>query len=277
MSSKVRGFSSLQSAPTASVVAPGNCAFGTEWAPSKLVSKEKVSHDSILLTFALPEDRALGLSTCACILASSGIKDSKGQLVVRPYTPVSTNDLKSSFQLLVKVYPQGLMSQSLSNLEPGEEASFKHIAPNVKVQYPFGKKKIGMLVGGTGITPMLQALHAILGTPDDTTQVSMLYGNRTSADILANELLAKWEGASDRLSITHVLSEEKEDSVWKGLRGFIDEDAIKNHLPGPSEDCLLMVCGPPPMYAALCGARDQPEVTGLLGGLGYSSDQVYKF
>lgn len=30
-----------------------------------------------------------------------------------------------------------------------------------------------MLVGGTGIAPMLQALHAILGTAGDTTRVSV--------------------------------------------------------------------------------------------------------
>ena len=49
----------------------------------------------------------------------------------------------------------------------GEQLDFKHIPFNVKTQYPFGKKSIGMLVGGTGITPMLQVGAAALGdTPN---------------------------------------------------------------------------------------------------------------
>lgn len=49
---------------------------------------------------------------------------------------------------------------------------------SVEGQYPFGKKAIGMICGGTGITPMIQALHALLGTVGDNTTVSMLYGSK---------------------------------------------------------------------------------------------------
>lgn len=275
-----RPFSSLLShypSPTSSLVAPGKCAFGSEWSPSKLLHKEQVSHDAVLLTFALPKDRSLGLSTCACILASSGIKDAEGGLVVRPYTPVSTNAIIGSFQLLVKVYEYGVMSKSLGELQTGEEVQFKHIPFNVKTQYPFKKKKIGMIAGGTGITPMLQALHAVLGTKGDDTQVSVLVGNRTREDILAGDMLSAWAAVSERLAVTHVLSEEPEDTVWEGPRGFITPELITRHLPGPSEDCMVMVCGPPMMYEAMCGPRDQENITGALAELGFASEQVYKF
>ena len=51
-----------------------------------------------------------------------------------------------------------------------------------EIQYPFSRLRlahISMLVGGTGINPMIQALHAILGTPGNTTKVTLLYGNKT--------------------------------------------------------------------------------------------------
>jgi len=90
--------------------------------------------------------------------------------MVRPYTPVSTNALKGSFELMVKCYDGGL-SKHMDGMSIGDSLDFKHISFNVKTQHPF-VKKVGMLVGGTGITPMLQALHAILGTEGDTTEVT---------------------------------------------------------------------------------------------------------
>merc|ERR1712106_709683 len=45
-------------------------------------------------------------------------------------------------------------------------------------------KKLGMIAGGTGITPMLQIAATILDDPSDTTEVSVLYANQTEDDIL---------------------------------------------------------------------------------------------
>lgn len=267
-------------APTAAVVPAGQCVFTTEWSPAPLVAKVAVNHDTRVLTFGLPDGKALGLSTCACILAkapSGQCLDAEGKDVIRPYTPVSTNALVGQFQLMIKVYPEGKMSQFFDKLEVGQSAEFKHIEKNVKIQYPF-KSSLGMLVGGTGITPMVQALHAILGTSGDATKVSMLYGSKTASDILCADTLNEWGTAiPDRLKVTHVLSNEPEGSAWSGARGFISKDLIQQCLPPPSEDCLIFVCGPPPMYAALCGPRDVPELTGLLAEMGYKAEQVFKF
>merc|ERR1719420_363960 len=146
------------------------------------------------------------------------------------------------FELLVKIYDQGAMSQHLDGLKIGDSVEFKHIPFNVKVQYPFAPK-VGMLVGGTGITPMIQALHAVLGNAEDDTKVSMLYGSQKSDQILAGEILARWqEDFPDRLSVTHVVSNEPEDSSWEGERGFITRDLIEKHLGfGPDDDASIFV------------------------------------
>jgi cytochrome-b5 reductase len=252
--------------------------FGEEWSAAPLVAKAVVNHDTRVFTFGLSDaTKPLGLSTCACILAQGG-KDDEGNPVVRPYTPVSTNAMLGKFELMVKVYPQGKLSQHMDGMAIGDTMNFKHIPFNVKTQYPFGKAKLGMIVGGTGITPMIQALHAVLGTGGDTTAVSMLYGSRTEGDILGKETLDGWCAShGDRLKVQHVLSHEPEGSVWQGERGYIDKDRVAKYLPAPSEDCVLFVCGPPPMYAALCGDRGTKELTGLLADMGYSAEQVYKF
>mmetsp|Transcript_19496 Transcript_19496/g.35352 ORF Transcript_19496/g.35352 Transcript_19496/m.35352 type:complete len:287 (-) Transcript_19496:258-1118(-) len=264
--------------PTSSLVPPGMCVFNEEWSSAKLISKEPVGVSSRVFVFELADQtKPLGLSTCACLLAK-GPMNEDGTPVVRPYTPISTNALVGKFELLVKVYPDGKMGQHLANLPLGQPVEFKHIEFNVKLQYPFKAKKIGIICGGTGVAPMIQALHALLGTAEDTTEVSMLYGSQLENDILAKDTLDAWATAGkERFALTHVLSGEPEGSSWVGARGHVDEALVKANMPSPDDDCLIFVCGPAPMYDALCGPRTDKELTGLLASLGFSADQVVKF
>lgn len=271
--------STLVGGPQAATLPPGNCVFGPDWKNAKLVERSQVTHNVILLTFALSDaSKPLGLSTCACILAKFDDEESS-EPIIRPYTPVSTNAMIGKFQLVVKIYPGGKMSNYLKDLALGESVEFKHIEKNVKIQYPFGKKHITMLVGGTGITPMIQALHAILGTAGDSTTVTMLFGNKTQNDILCRDLLESWAKASSgRFKIVHMLSEAKNDDAWKGRTGRINKQLLVEETPPASADHLVFVCGPPPMYSALCGPRDKPEeLSGVLEEIGFTADQVFKF
>ena len=246
--------------------------FGESWSPAPLLHRSQISHDTVVLRFGLGDPSApLGLSTCACLLAKIGDD-------VRPYTPVSTNQMLGQFELMVKVYENGALSSQLGALELGGTVDFKHIPFNVKIQYPFGKARIGMIAGGSGITPMIQALHALLGTRGDATEVFLLYSSKTYDDILARELLDSWAAAhADRLHLTHTLTREPADSAWSGSRGRVDRGLIATHLPPPTADTLLFVCGPPTMYNDLSGARGEAELGGVLAELGYRADQVVKF
>ena len=266
--------------PTASLVPPGNCVFSEEWAPAPLLKRKWIGHDTLLLTFGLPDSqKPLGLSTCACLLArgetsSSGIDED----LVRPYTPVSTNAMLGAFEIMVKVYPDGAMSQHIAKLPIGASLDFKHIKFNVKLQYPFNAQKVVCLIGGTGVAPMLQALHALLGTPTDLSQTTVVYSSKSQADILARSTLDAWEAAHPhRLRVHHTLTREPVDSGWTGRRGRIDERLLHELLPPPSDDLLIFVCGPPSMYESLSGARTDMELTGLLADMGYSAEQVVKF
>lgn len=281
--------SALVGPPSAALCDPGCCVFDEEWRSAVLVDRSHLTHDTILVTFGLrDETRPLGLSTCACILAMITEEAElchrifgcrQPEPIIRPYTPVSTNATIGRFQLVVKVYEGGKISQRMNTMRIGATMHFKHVQKNVKLQYPFGRKHITMLVGGTGITPMIQALHAILGTDGDETKVSMIYGNKTQDDILCRDLLDKWSNDfKDRLNVVHVLSDAKGDKAWSGPTGFIDSGLLEANCAPASEDVLVFVCGPPPMYNALCGPRDQPDkLTGLLLTMGFTSTQVYKF
>lgn len=268
-------------APIAAVVQPGECHFTEEWTPAPLLSVIPQSHNTKVLSFGLPEGKALGLPTCACILARAP----GGKLPFKPYTPISTNAMLGKFEILIKVYDEGTMTQFFDKLEVGQVVEFSHANNfwNVKLQYVDFKPKVGMLCGGTGIAPMLQALQAILGNPGDQRKVSMVYGNRTVGDILCHEDLMDWARSfQEKFTIEHVLSAEPEGSAWTGARGHINRDLIARNMPPPGDDCVIFVCGPLPMYEALCGAPDMPgtpitPLTGLLAEMGYTTEMVIKF
>jgi cytochrome-b5 reductase len=298
-------FSSLQGPPIARLVPPGHCQFTPEFQPVQLVARQAISSTSSILRFALPDsNQPLQLSTCACVLAGAMID---GIHVVRPYTPISTNALVGHVDFLIKSYDnfdqKGTMSRYLHQVDIGStDISFRHIAPNVKIQAPFSQKHIIMLAGGTGIAPMLQALHAILGSKTTTAapssspliqrsthhqpKVTLLYGSQNSQDILGESILERWSrDYSNRFQLVHVLSDEPPfTSSWTGKRGFIDSELIAEHVTSSlgegfhEEDVLILVCGPPPMYQALCGPREESHtVGGILGEMGFTRDQVYKF
>jgi cytochrome-b5 reductase len=279
--------------PTCVLVPPGQCQFTEDWTTVQLLERVEVSSTSSVLRFGLPnKDMPLNLSTCACILAKASLPKQKSdnnngehddvEDVIRPYTPISTNDMNGCFDLLIKDYGEtGRMSHHVCHdMKVGDTLDFKHIEFNVKIQAPFKPKTIVMLVGGTGITPMIQALHAILGDPDSQNNVVMLYGSQVSTDILGQAMVDQWaKDFPDRLKVIHTLSNEPDDSSWTGRRGFIDKSLIEEYAPGPSvgDDVMFFICGPPPMYNALTGPRGEPEVKGVLKELGYNDKQVYKF
>jgi cytochrome-b5 reductase len=159
-----------------------------------LVEKEVLSHDTRRFRFGLPSERhVLGLPVGQHI--SLRYTDESGKLVMRSYTPVSSDDAKGYVDLVIKVYfknvhPKfpdgGKMSQHLESLAVGDTIEVSgpkgkltyvgkgeiHIKHRVSDAEPEVRraKKIGMIAGGTGITPMLQIIRRAL---QDTAYVGI--------------------------------------------------------------------------------------------------------
>jgi len=91
----------------------------------------------------------------------------------------------------------GVMTQYLESLEAGAEMLME--GPKGRLEYQgFGKfnitrqiiqkRNIGMVAGGTGITPCYQVLQSALDG-DDGTNLSLIFGSRTVEDILLKDEL----------------------------------------------------------------------------------------
>ncbi|CAL0317905.1 unnamed protein product [Lupinus luteus] len=231
--------------------------------PCKLVSKISISHDVRLFRFALPyEDQLLGLPIGKHIFLCANID---GKLCMRAYTPTSSVDEVGYFELVIKIYFKGVhpkfpnggtMSQHLDSLPIGSVLEVKgplgHIEYNGRGYFlVHGKekfaKRLAMLSGGTGITPIYQVVQTILKDPEDQTEMHVVYANRTEDDILLREELDAWaKKHHDRLKVWYVVQETMREG-WEYSVGFITDSIMREHVPQASKDTLALACGPPPM------------------------------
>nr|GMC68645.1 NADH-cytochrome B5 reductase-like protein [Ipomoea batatas] len=264
-----------------------------QWIEFKLEDRAPVSHNTHLFRFSFDPSAKLGLDIASCIItrAPIGQQDAEGKpkFVIRPYTPISDPDAKGHFDLLIKVYPEGKMSQHFASLKPGDKVEVKGLVnyrsellslqPIEKLKYrPNMKKHIGMIAGGSGITPMLQVIEAILKNPDDNTQISLLYANVSPDDILLKKKLDVLAATHPNLKIFYTVDSPTKE--WRGGSGFISKDMVVKGLPPPSDDTLIFVCGPPGMMNHVSGEKDkreQGELSGVLKEVGYTENMVYKF
>jgi cytochrome-b5 reductase len=112
-------------------------------------------------------------------------------------------------------------------------------------------KKIGMIAGGTGITPMLQVIKSILKNPADKTEVSLIFANQTEEDIFLRQDLEELAEKSDgQFKLWYTV--DSKPAEWTYSVGYINADMISKHLPAPAEDVMLLLCGPPPMIKFAC-------------------------
>ncbi|OWF37344.1 NADH-cytochrome b5 reductase 3-like isoform X2 [Mizuhopecten yessoensis] len=256
----------------------------------KLIDKEEVSHDTRRFRFALPSTgHILGLPVGQHIYLTARID---GQLIIRPYTPVSSDDDKGCMDLVIKVYfknvhpkfPEGgKMSQYLEAMSVGDYIDVRgpngllkytgpgefSIRPDKKTQPDtYTAKKLGMIAGGTGITPMLQLIRQVFKDPKDKTELSLLFANQTEDDILLrNELEDIAAEHPTRFHLWYTLDRPSED--WTYSKGFVSADMIKDHLPGPGDSTMIIMCGPPPMINFACIPN--------LEKLGYSPEMRFAY
>jgi cytochrome-b5 reductase len=212
-----------------------------------LVDKTELAPNVFRFVFALPTTTAvLGLPIGQHVAIRAEID---GTTVTRSYTPTSNNIDRGRIELVIKCYPDGLLSgKYLAGLTVGDEVEFR--GPKGSMRYTKGLcRKIGMVAGGTGITPMYQLIRAICENDTDTTEVSLIYANRSESDILLrNELERFARQYPKNFKLWYLLDSAPEG--WAYGSGYVDREVLTAKLPGPSPDTKMMLCGPPGMVNA---------------------------
>ena len=242
-------------------------AGGDVWKEVTLIDKKQISHDSHIFTFGLPSaSEPLGLPIGGHIIFRAKIPTSKspsGELIPRTYTPTSPYNEKGKIELPIKIYAKtqqfpegGLMTQHLDSLKIGDKLEVS--GPKGRLEYlgkgtfmldkeEFKVNKLGLVAGGTGITPCFQLIQYIIDQENGAVGLSLIYANKTEEDILLLDKLEHYK-RTGKLSVFYTLDYPPQG--WKSGKGFVSSDMVKEHLGRPSET-FVVHCGPPGMNAAV--------------------------
>ena len=158
--------------------------------------------------------------------------------------------------------------------------------PIKKFEYKANKySHIGMIAGGTGITPMYQFVQGILDNSTvDKTRISLVFSNKSRNDLLLGTELSEYQKAYNQFHLYMTLTQST-PFRWLGGIGHVNKSILEATMPKPDEkNTVIFVCGPPTFMKAISGDKDfssgapkQGELGGLLKEMGYKSNQVFKF
>ncbi len=231
--------------------------------PLTVAAVDRLTDDAAAITFDVPADLADDYAFAAGqSLTLRRMID--GQEHRRSYSICSPAGERP--RIGVREIPDGLFSSWLvREVTPGTE---------IEVQTPSGSFRADpatagrhlCIAAGSGITPTLSIAATVLQNPD--TQVTLLYGNRTSGSVMFTEELGDLKNRyGPRFQVVHVLSREPRDVEL--FSGRLDGDRLRRLLaafvPVTALDHVWL-CGP---FAMTTEARE------TLADLGIAPERVH--
>jgi NAD(P)H-flavin reductase len=229
-----------------------------------VTEKELISHDTLRIVLKFPNDDWIsGLWPAGHFKFHHQID---GKTVTKPYTPVSLVSDTGSATFIIKVYRPN------EEFPEGGKASY-HLEQNVNVgdhitvEGPIGlmryygngrfarikkelsnlKTKVGLIAGGTGITPILSVIQAAV-LSGDNIELNILYTNKTKNDILCQDIIDKYVSDKCKISYTLTRHNDETDGEWDGLKGRVSAQMLQDlGFPAPADDVFIYSCGPSEM------------------------------
>ncbi|XP_072367429.1 NADH-cytochrome b5 reductase-like isoform X1 [Scyliorhinus torazame] len=243
---------------------------GTEkWSAFQIECVEQQAADTYLYRFQLPSGCRLGLTTGQHIVARGIVS---GLVVQRAYTPVNPVDAEGYFEVLIKIYEDGLMSRYVKTWKEWD---------NICWRGPFGGfpyksnqyEQLLLFASGTGIAPMVPLLKYIVANEEDETFVTLVGCFRTFQDIYMKpglqELAAYWN-----VKTLFVLSQEQdlEALPWsyreKSYYGRVNADMVKYFVDTCRRKPFVVVCG---------SITFNKDILNYLNCIGFSEDLHFMF
>jgi ferredoxin-NADP reductase len=192
-----------------------------------------------------------------------GIQAYLGELGYRrsPYCILSPPREEKTFELLVRIVPEGPLSRYLTSLLPGDVISFR--GPTGRTMIPKEPNtELILLATGVGIGPFLSLLRHTLPRGFDRP-IRLFWGLRLVDDICLTDELE--EVASRYPNVTYHLSLSQPPEGWRDLKGRLTENVPP----------LLETLGGKHFYLAGNGAMIE-EMSAALSDLGVPKQMVYE-
>ena len=284
-----------------------------------------IGPDTVILRLAFPDSAKETLHQyaehlhCPSHVSVNALIPGTGE-VKHTYTIVSRPDAAGYFDLLIKGYDPSLLPDPTKKggkallLKDGTGGGVAwhtvHKRPGEYVEVKLKKKKshiggqstggyranrwreVGMVGSGTGVAPFIQIIRTAVPDPTDNTRFSVVMCQRTEADLLLKDELDTWaRDYSDQVRVTYTLT--RPSDTWKGRIGRVDAGLLRETMPQPADDIIVLVCGTDEFRDAMAGPRNEEEpvigkpgktktgsgpVLGVLSEVGnYAESMCYKF
>jgi ring-1,2-phenylacetyl-CoA epoxidase subunit PaaE len=235
----------------------------SEFHPLTVATVDRLTDDAVAVTFDVPDelredyDFAAGQS-----LTLRRIVD--GSEHRRTYSICSAAGARP--RIGVREIPSGLFSSWLVNeVRRGDVVEVQRPAGNLRADATEAGRHL-CIAAGSGITPMLSIAATVLTNPD--SEVTLLYGNRTTTTVMfAEELADLKDQYGARFDLIHVLSREPRDVEL--FSGRLDADRLRTILTE-----LVPVDGIDHVW--LCGPLQMIEdARKVLAELGVPAERVH--
>lgn len=189
----------------------------------------------------------------------------------RAFSLSSAPGIDTELSVTIKVIQSGKVSGYLhENLKPGTLIDVYPPMGNFCIQPNPAQAKEYVLIGaGSGITPLFSMLKTVL-LQEPNSKVRLLYGNRNEDSIIFKAALdALSQKYSNRLQITHVLSQPS--ASWQGLQGRLCGELLNNLL----HEILVHEDLPQAYY--LCGPQEMmDDATATLKSLAVPDSNIHR-
>jgi ferredoxin-NADP reductase len=211
----------------------------------KLVRITRQTPDAKTLRFTLAENRHLAAKP-GQFLTFAFLFD--GKKVVRSYSICSSPAASGYVEITPKRMETGCASVFLNDRAA--------VGLTVEASGPYGQfcldeakhKRVVLIAGGSGITPMMAMLRYI----DDyclPTTVTLLYCVRTNDDIIFRSDLEELRTRLNNFQYHILLSQPPAE--WVGPKGRLNREFVESTIKEPASN-YYFICGPGPFMDAAC-------------------------
>ena len=171
---------------------------------------------------------------------------------------ISSSPLEKDF-LQFSILKMGRVTSALHEMEEGATIGIRGPYGNGFPIEEWKGKTLIFIGGGIGLAPIWSVLQTAVGTKDKFGDLMLIYGARTSNDLVFREEMEEL-----RKTMKVHLSVDVEEPDWKEFVGFVPQNVLEIK-PSP-KNSITVTCGPPIMIKFVIKA---------LKDLGFDDKQIY--
>lgn len=188
---------------------------------AQLAWKEELNSRFSLFHFELTEPNRLKFQAGQYVLL-----DIPKQPHKRSYSIASPPSMNHAIELLVDISPQGLGTQYLANLQPGEQVVFNaplgnFTVPPVSTEIGQQEEELLFIATGSGVAPFKSILQDLLIDQQDQRSMILLWGMRSQLDQFWYDDFGILAQEHDNFSFQPVLSQPS--SEWPFHKGYVTD------------------------------------------------------